>query len=214
MVVTKIKQNKILKVYDFNSHSSNWLLNYKLVKTPGEADIIIFPGGADINPRLYGQKKGCYTHFYPSRDQEECEVFDKYEGKKAMVGICRGHQLLSCMIGGHLIQDMEHPSVHGMIDYMGNRLLVNSLHHQQVCLEKLKPSQYILLGWSEKNSPFHLDENDKDCGYTPLYKEPEALYLPTINAFTIQGHPEWMYGIQYRETVEWCRTQVNKFLVV
>ena len=76
-------------------------------------DGLLFTGGHDSDPALYGQeiKSTCGT-LCLRRDALESELFRLgYEGKKPMLGICRGCQLFNILLGGTLYQDLptEHP---------------------------------------------------------------------------------------------------------
>lgn len=109
----------------------------------GKYDLIIFSGGADINPNLYGQAN---THSYinPSRDKIEVEIFIRSRAAGIpLFGICRGHQFLNVMKGGELIQDLrtykkDHEGYHSLEIIEPDSLVgevyteVNSLHHQGV----------------------------------------------------------------------------------
>lgn len=117
-----------------------------LVKTR-EMDLIIFSGGEDINPRMYGEANR-YSQVNDRRDELEKEIYRiaKNYGIK-MLGICRGHQLLNVLEGGYLLQDIYlqkkiyHPGSHE-IELLNQKYLsfesiigkiftqVNSLHHQ------------------------------------------------------------------------------------
>ena len=79
MVVTskKIKAEKINLVEPVSVFAIGWgdaeLLtadsNFITSKSVADADLIIFPGGSDINPELYKQPVGRYTHFYKNIDE-------------------------------------------------------------------------------------------------------------------------------------------------
>ncbi len=120
-------------------------------KKTSTVDLIIFTGGQDINPVLYGEKN-TYSYFSPVRDQIEVEIFHRGENKKK-IGFCRGHQLLNAMTGGKLIQDIEpsHDGCHSvenilskidvpsLVKYISEMSLVNSLHHQGYDLTRISP---------------------------------------------------------------------------
>ena len=102
-----------------------------------ELDIIIFSGGADINPAIYGEANTS-SFINPERDREEITIFSlARESKIPVLGICRGHQLINALLGGKLIQDLIHPGHHILENSSGvfqNFENVNSLHHQGVLL--------------------------------------------------------------------------------
>jgi len=106
-------------------------------------DLIVFSGGADISPELYGQAN---THSYinPDRDKIEVEVFIRARGAGIpLFGICRGHQFLNALKGGQLVQDLryfkkDHNGYHDLRIIEKESAIgkiyseVNSLHHQGV----------------------------------------------------------------------------------
>ena len=122
-------------------------------------DGIIFSGGEDLQPDLYGKPE--YVEEYglkeiiPARDQFEYEVIEKaFEGKKPVLGICRGLQLINVYLGGTLVPDIptlfdqpDHGKINGqdqthfirveadsLLHEIGQQELgiVNSAHHQSV----------------------------------------------------------------------------------
>jgi putative glutamine amidotransferase len=117
-------------------------------------DAIVFVGGSDLNPQLYGQDPHPDSlGFYDHRDRAELELMRAaLERDLPMLGICRGMQLLNVERGGDLHQHVPDvtpdPDVHkaapgtyarhevavdprsrlgGML---GDRVLVHSCHHQ------------------------------------------------------------------------------------
>ena len=144
------------------------------------AKLVIFTGGEDINPAIYGQANK-YSDFVPERDTAEVEVLRRClaMGKK-MLGVCRGHQLINAYLGGALVQDIttELNTVHadnhalevvdegGIIPNVFSGY-VNSIHHQGVIKagEGLTPTTY----WK---GVFESTENKQ--------------------ILTTQFHPEWM----------------------
>lgn len=103
-----------------------------------KAKLIIFPGGEDINPTIYNEPN-TDSYFSIGRDEIEIACFNlaMSRGKK-ILGVCRGHQLINAMLGGKLIQDMDHPHHHEIKDVDSDFIAyfkeegVNSLHHQAV----------------------------------------------------------------------------------
>lgn len=105
------------------------------------------PGGADIDPSLYGEE--CtYSHVFNSEfDKVEAEVVHTIlRCEMPMVAICRGQQLLAAVTGGTLYQDifveLNTNHSHGPIIldpqsvvhsvFNSHNLHANSLHHQSV----------------------------------------------------------------------------------
>jgi len=109
-----------------------------------DAKLVIFTGGADINPEIYNQKN-TYSYFDPKRDEAELKVLEfALKLNKKILGVCRGHQLINAYLGGELVQDINrdlnqyHGSGHKLIFLEQDSLIkkmfkrVNSLHHQGV----------------------------------------------------------------------------------
>jgi putative glutamine amidotransferase len=122
-------------------------------------DGILFSGGEDVHPSLYGKPELVQEYglkeIIPARDQFEYEVIEKaLEGKKPVLGICRGMQLINVYLGGTLSPDiptLSQSSAHGkisgqdqthdiqvenlsMLHHISGREMgqVNSAHHQGV----------------------------------------------------------------------------------
>lgn len=119
-------------------------------------DGIIFTGGHDVSPELYGeQNEGLCGEIIPARDSMETALLDAALARdKAVLGICRGMQLLNVRLGGSLWQDIPtqspsdvnhrqsapydrpiHPvTVRGALAQTvgAEEILVNSCHHQGI----------------------------------------------------------------------------------
>ncbi len=196
----------------------NWLepLGFEFTASLEDADVIIFGGGADIEPSTYGEKEGSRTYSSPERERREKKDFEKglKLGKK-MYGTCRGLQFLCAMAGGKLIQDVTgHGGDHSMTTFDGVKIRTNSIHHQMINPYNLKPGkEYKILGWTSKRiSTRYLGAKDRSVALPVEFKEIEAAYFPKINAMGIQGHPEMMFGSKYYDaTIEWMQTTFMKF---
>jgi len=79
---------KKLKYYG----DGRWIDNSEETYNPKEADIIILPGGADINPALYGHKASRMTRYWSDKTDELHNRLINYaiESNKMLFGICRG----------------------------------------------------------------------------------------------------------------------------
>lgn len=95
---------------------------------------VLFTGGEDVHPSLYGENReyGTWTNY--QRDLIEKAVFEKcYEQGIHMIGICRGMQLLNVLMGGKMIQHVDGHLGHHNIRTKNHGLIpVNSIHHQVV----------------------------------------------------------------------------------
>ena len=126
------------------------------IKNTLSCDGLLLPGGADIEPSLYGKEREekCGK---PNvvRDKNEFEIFRAYvKTEKPIFCICRGFQLLNVACGGTLYQDIggiikcnhsdflkRAKAIHGISVSADTKLFgifgkndvgVNSLHHQAV----------------------------------------------------------------------------------
>jgi gamma-glutamyl-gamma-aminobutyrate hydrolase PuuD len=156
---------------------------------PREFKLVLFTGGADISPELYGDTSPhgvCSTN--PERDVEEIKVYDKaLKLNIPMAGICRGLQLLNAMAGGSMIHHLDGHgyTTHGMTLATGECVKVNSLHHQAI----IPPESAVVVGWSTGQlSKDYFGTADEVFNYTG--KEIEAAIFPRTNAFGVQYHPE------------------------
>lgn len=121
-------------------------------------DGILFSGGSDVNPLLYGEEIENVCGFIVSeRDNHEIKLIKKVleETDIPILGICRGHQLLNVTLGGTLYQDtksvglkdhmvlstymseyshsvrINQKSEYGYI-FNNEEIMVNSFHHQSI----------------------------------------------------------------------------------
>lgn len=177
-------------------------------------DGIVFTGGHDVNPELYGEKnEGLTGELIPARDSMEGKLLKAaLELDRGVLGICRGLQFLNVMLGGSLYQDLPtqfessvnhrqpapyhlpiHPvTVSGpLAEAVGaEEIMVNSCHHQGI--RKLAP------------------------GLEAMAKAPdglvEAIRLPEKEfVWAVQWHPEFMHRVDensrriFRAFVQGCK---------
>ena len=83
---------KKIKVYVVGEQKNyaNFLFNFELVDKISDAQVVIFTGGEDVDPALYGAKVHPTTFFNRERDNYEIEMFKKIKPNQLAVGICRG----------------------------------------------------------------------------------------------------------------------------
>lgn len=128
----------------------------RAVKEALECDGLLLPGGADVEPALYGEKKSekC-GKTNEVRDTAESMIFPAFlKTGKPIFGICRGSQMMNVLCGGTLHQDISDIQKYSHTAYLkkgfsahkvtvkkGTHLYeilgrdeigVNSLHHQAV----------------------------------------------------------------------------------
>ena len=193
---------------------ANWMEGER-VDSMREADLVVFTGGEDIDPRIYGKQAHPATYFNRRRDRDEIEAFGlaRQLGKK-MIGICRGAQLLCALAGGTLVQNQNHPWIHYMKTKDGPQLLTNSMHHQRAFPWGGNHPNFELLGWAEEGlSPYNegVDRKDNMQGHP----EAEIVLYPNIKGLAIQGHPEMAYPPQRpweNDFIGYCRIQLDRLM--
>lgn len=124
----------------------------KLFEYTAMLDGIIFAGGADVDPKYYGEEKQFDSvEVTESRDAFELALFPIfYATGKPILGICRGLQLINVALGGTLNQHIEgHRQTEGreVFDRIANltpgsrlqdicsgesQIHTNSFHHQSI----------------------------------------------------------------------------------
>jgi putative glutamine amidotransferase len=125
---------------------------------PADAQGLLLMGGVDVNPKLYGEKRGPNTDKpHEERDTHEMLLLEEALARDVTVlAICRGHQLLNVAMGGSLLQDIDgghkwhedgESSWHEITFEQTGRLAgvyggaagvrVNSRHHQGITRERL-----------------------------------------------------------------------------
>lgn len=152
---------------------------------------VMFTGGADVSPHLYGEP--AHTTTTPNIERDRFEVFmwqRARELNKKILGVCRGAQFACVMSGGKLIQNVYgHTTSHMIDDVFGNSLLMTSTHHQMMRPEFVNGA--LTIAWSKvPQSKEYKDGYNNNC-YEPFKgKEPEIVYFASSEALAIQGHPE------------------------
>jgi putative glutamine amidotransferase len=163
-------------------------------------DGILFSGGIDIQPSLYGEQKLPETDDFDQQlDEFEIATMNwALQEDIPILGVCRGMQLLNVVLGGTLYQDiasqranaLEHRRrdmprtalTHSVVvekgsvmeQVLGTRhVWINSLHHQAV---------------KEPGKGVRISGRAED-GVAEMLEVPEHRFL-----LGIQGHPEEIYG--------------------
>lgn len=178
------------------------------------ADVVMFTGGEDVTPRLYGEKVGKYTSCNPVRDEKEATAFLVCQDLGIPVlGICRGAQFLNVQSGGKMVQHVSgHGAPHEVLTNKNMTVVLSSTHHQMMNPFLLDEKDYTLIGWSEGISDTYLNGENEDNHLFMMERiEPEILYYPKTKALCIQAHPEIMNPNS--KGVEFCRSLVKEYLL-
>ena len=170
---------------------------------PEQFSMLVIPGGADVDPSLYGHQQHPQTSMSSRQDAMDVAAYNVAQAHGIpCVGICRGGQFLIAMAGGFLFQHVtNHGQTHLATTFEGANFEVTSCHHQMFGMPL--PEKAQLLAWStvRRSRCYEVGYGE---GFAPPV-EPECVYLPTINAIATQWHPEWMEhtspGRQFHEFV-------------
>ncbi len=181
-------------------------------------DGILFAGGPDVEPELYGEE-ALNESVEPQKERDDaetalfCKAFDR---GLPILGICRGMQFVNVMLGGTLWQDLptQHPSAvrhrqeapndstthdvtiesaSGLFRAIGSeRIAVNSFHHQAI----RKPAPGLAVTATAEDGVI------------------EAAELPTYPYLQlVQWHPELLWKVDensrrlFRAFADACRKQ-------
>jgi putative glutamine amidotransferase len=197
------------------NHLQQWgelTTNYKILwsEEAHQVALIVFTGGTDVNPSLYGEK-----HFRTTdrsntvRDEHEVNCFTRArELGIPMIGICRGSQFLCVMAGGKLVQDVTgHVGYHGMKTHDNKVIQCNSTHHQ---MQRPPEGAKILAMAEPRRSKHYMNGEGKNIA-EEMPGDVEVVYYPNINALSVQYHPEWLEDDH--ECVSYYKQVIEEFLI-
>lgn len=174
-----------------------------------QADMVVFTGGADVHPYLYGDNQHAYTDTDLERDRREETVFETArEMDIPMVGICRGAQFLNVMSGGRMYQHVDkHCGDHEITDLQtGEHILVSSTHHQMM----MPSSEAVLvasstLGGSREwydGQIFKKDVSQEDI---------EVVYYGHTGCLCFQPHPEFT-AERYHQMRVYFQSLIHRYI--
>ncbi len=158
----------------------------EILKTdPNSVDLVVFTGGSDVSPELYGEEN-IASSCDPMRDRFEVEVYSALKPETKKAGICRGGQFLAVMNGDKLIQ---HHGYQGGTNPMygpdGFICPVNVCHHQGFVTTKENGGEVLAWIKPEKYKTGTVPSLG-DGGY-PSYSS----FYPKTNSYCFQPHAEW-----------------------
>lgn len=169
---------------------------HKCVNKAESAQVIVFVGGADVNPALYGEDPHPFTNYSVERDLRSIHLHNTAASLNLpMVGICRGAQFLTVMQGGKLIQHIENHAIKGthwivpVGGFITEEFEVSSTHHQAM----IPKNKEEIIAYS-KDGIVEITQS-LDLKYTCVQGHPEHMK---------KGHKfrEWFIE-EIEETVNW-----------
>ena len=174
-----------------------------------DADVVLFTGGPDVDPFLYGAEKDITTHFDRELDYAQMQLYDEcYNQGIPMIGICRGAQFLHVMNEGILYQDVNnHFGDHLIRDVItGEVLTTSSVHHQMVKPTK-NNDDFVVIAVADNVSTVRLLEpKDIESGEN---EDVEAFFYRSSCCLGFQGHPEYRGYTKYST---WVFDTINRFI--
>lgn len=160
-----------------------------------DAHILIFSGGTDISPSMYGEFTVHPKTQRPDRHRDTMENKAFVAGlakKKVLVGICRGAQLLNVLNGGRLWQHVNnHQNTTHVTMYTDDKgarygVMTTSDHHQM-----MRPAKHArILGVASTCTFRATGIEDNPITEDDEY-DPEIVWYPRTKSLCYQPHPEW-----------------------
>lgn len=191
------------------------VLGYEIVQDiideqQNPVDLIIFTGGEDVSPGLYGHEQHRYTHNNVFRDAQEAKVFERAIMLNIpMVGICRGAQFLNVMSGGEMYQDVGgHGYDHEITDLTtGETVFVSSTHHQM-----MKPSLNAVLVASSTIGDYRDWWDGEVFKREKSEQDYEVVFYPQTKCLCFQPHPEF-FGTEYLGMQSYFKSLLERYYV-
>ncbi|MEG0912190.1 MAG: type 1 glutamine amidotransferase [Oscillospiraceae bacterium] len=163
-----------------------------------DCDGFIFPGGDDINPALYGEKKQAWCG-------EVCDERDDFELKllmcaaksqKPILGVCRGAQLINAAFGGTLYQDIVHDTQNADIKHWDIKNRAKRVHTVSATDGSLL-KEIIGSGEFKVNTMHHQAINRIADGFRAVAVAPDGITEAIEKSgekffLAVQWHPEFL----------------------
>lgn len=202
---------KIFVKEGYEDYASFLTMEYELVDTIKDADIVILTGGHDVSPSMYDEKQHETVCVNKTEDDIDAFIYEKaVKLNKFVIGICKGSQLSCVMNGGKLVQHVTNHAIYSghKINIKGekNPMTVTSTHHQMMYPFNLPFEEFELIAVSSERRSDCYWKNDKE-EYDKLPHEPEIIWWSKTRTISCQPHPEMMR--KDSDFVVW----LNKFIL-
>lgn len=220
------KKVKRVKIADRNTLVADMFRRhggYSIVENDFETpDLICFTGGADVNPKFYGESSIPETQYNLLRDESDIKVWKKFP-KVPKIGICRGGQFLNVMNGGKMWQHVTNHGVAnghklinllpGLKDYeLFDEVMVTSTHHQMMIPNEEKSETIGVAMGKGLNG-----------GISDVYKagpgvkrekpewDTEVVWYPESLSLCFQPHPEYNNHSELNDCRKYFFTLIDYF---
>ncbi|MCL2253272.1 MAG: gamma-glutamyl-gamma-aminobutyrate hydrolase family protein [Lachnospiraceae bacterium] len=161
------------------------------VPDPDDYDVLVLPGGDDIDPILFRQLNEGSRNIDPHLDRLQLQILKAFiQHRKPILGICKGMQLINVYFGGDIIQHLSCCHAHEYLTDPGEDQAHITRAHDDSVLAKLYGKTFHV------NSAHH-----QGCGmpgrkivYTQFAEDGvvEALSHNALPIIGVQWHPERM----------------------
>ena len=154
-------------------------------------DALILPGGADIDPQLFGEENWGSGKIERDRDLRQLELLGRFlQAGKPVLGICKGHQLLNVSFGGKICQHIPEFKAHQWLGEAGDQA------HGSRCI----PGSFLAELYGSTEFPVNSAHHQAVLVPAPGFRfiqwapdgVPEAMVHDTLPLFGLQWHPERM----------------------
>lgn len=159
-----------------------------------DADGLVLSGGGDVEPALYGEERDPLCGpANPVRDRMEMQLCRLAHQKNIpTLGICRGIQVMNCVLGGNLYQHVAAAQTHQRTDVPRQGVHTVSVK-KGTLLHRILNKEEIAV-----NSRHHQAVNRLGQGFVAAAHAPDGLTEgaedPSRRFFLgVQWHPESMY---------------------
>ena len=177
-------------------------------------DGLLVPGGADIDPALYGEEKMdvCGSTFRSEDEYDMALIREAVKQGKPILATCRGLQIMNILYGGTLYQDIPTQAPSDIVHSMGENFKEN---YHPVTLE---PDSHLarILGSAEvtANTSHHQAIKDMCEGFRVVGRAPDGIVEAMENEdgsiLCVQWHPERMQDMEmyrnlFKDFIERCK---------
>ena len=160
------------------------------------ADGVIFAGGNDFDPDIYGGDRSLVEEYSREDDEKSLAILDYAIGlEKPILGICRGMQLINIYYGGSLYDDLEKQFSKEIIHRGSDKTLT---YHEININEGSRLSKIVGSDRIEVNSYHHEGIKDLAEGLSVSATSDDGLIEAIENPYYsymigVQWHPELSY---------------------
>lgn len=160
------------------------------------ADGVIFAGGNDFDPDIYGGDRSLVEEYNREDDEKSLELLDYcIKENKPILGICRGMQLINIYYGGSLYDDLEKQFSKEIIHRGSDKTLT---YHEINIREGASLSKIVKSDRIEVNSYHHEGIKDLAEGLSVSATSDDGLIEAIENPYYsymlgVQWHPELSY---------------------